>query len=72
MNTMNQITTIAPSAFWAQSYGAFRWDEWLGSKTKQWALISMNLEFDQMRNVQRSHVDCVVNDFGDLVVVQCF
>lgn len=67
---MNQITTTDHAAFWTGAYGAFRWDKWLGSKTKQWNLISLLSEYDSMRGITHRHIDCVVDDFGDLVAVQ--
>ena len=70
---MNRVISNSPAAFWTDSYGAFRWHSHLRpSKGNQWALISSNIEFDQMRGIPtgKVHLDCVVDDFGNLVPVQ--
>ncbi len=66
---MNKIICQSSSNFFTASYGAFRWDKHLYAKKGQWALISSQMEFDRMRDVPSVHIDCVVDDFGNLVGV---
>ena len=63
------ITTNEDGMFWTASYGAFRWHDYLMPLKGQWQLVSMQMEFDRMRNVPNVHINCVVDDFGNLVGV---
>ncbi len=61
------IVTDDPACFWTGTYGAFRWSEHLQAANGQWLLVTLNLAFDRMRGVSAPNIECVVDDFGDLV-----
>ena len=67
---MNAIIASTPERFHTADYGAYRWDPLMVEKPGTWILISTSCSFDHFRGVQRPHVSCVVDDFGDLVRVQ--
>ena len=56
------------SSFSVQNYGAWRWHELLGVPGK-WYVVSLNCEFDRIRGLESPHFKAVVDDFGDLVLV---
>lgn len=66
---MNSIKTMTPEAFYTAEYSAFRWDQRMVERVGTWILISKSCFFDHFRGMQRAHVTCVVDDFGDLVRV---
>ena len=51
-----------------QNYVAWRWHELLGVPGK-WYVVSLNCDFDRIRGLQDPHFKAVVDDFGDLVLV---
>ena len=66
---MKTIIHQSADAFWTAAYGAFRWHPQLKAVKAQWFLVSSVLEFDRMRGLLNSHIECVVDDFGNLVGV---
>ena len=66
----NQIILQDAASFYTKTYGAYRWHALLQAEKKQWHLISQVMEFDRMRGVQTPHIECVVDDFGNLVGVK--
>jgi hypothetical protein len=54
--------------FAVQNYGAWRWHELLG-QPGCWYVVSLNCDFDRIRGLQYPHFKAVVDDFGNLVLV---
>jgi len=65
-----EIVLQTTASFYTGAYGAYRWDKLLQAKQKQWYLVSHLTEFDKMRGVEMRHIECVVDDFGNLVGVK--
>ena len=65
-----EIIIQGKASFYTNAYGAYRWDSHLQAPKKQWYLVSHLTEFDKMRGVETRHIECVVDDFGNLVGVK--
>jgi hypothetical protein len=64
------IELINDAAYWTSAYGVWRHDGVM-CKPGRYAVVCsrVTLALARMQGVEKPHVACVVDDFGDLVAV---
>jgi hypothetical protein len=65
---MESISDSSVSAIYNESIFVWQWDACFKVKNfENYYVVAMNAELERMQGAERIHVECIVDDFGNLV-----